>query len=759
MPGNQELYEQQMNIGHESAWSRDWSGAANAYGRALQEFPEDVEAHLSLAFALLRAERLNEALKVYNRAHQLSPSDPIPIEKSADVLQKMGRLKEAAQRYANVGEAYLKQEDVVKAISSWEKATQLTPGLVALHNKLGNAYRHIGDKRRAVYHYLMLAFNFSRSGDSDRAVKAAQKALQVNRRSTEALNALRAAESGSEVSPPTPVKPDEAEEGSAAEEIDWDGFLSANGDTAELVAKPIEVDPLGPMGAAMGAALSMLADHIIAIGGFDEGSVSALQAMEFQRQGLHSEAISAYQKSNAHLQHPALSLNLGALLLLGEQATEATKSLAVALKEAQLKPGAMHALGQACYHQGKYKSGVENLSQAARTADLMFTNDPVDQEEIQTVYQSLGEAVAKRPENDEMLGVACRRFVSLLSGKEWDKRLRDTRYQMAEANRDGGGERILEFLVEDISEDVPESIAKIDQYIRRGLYTLATDEAQYAIEKAPSYLPIHVRMAEVMMLEGRLRQAISKYNTVAKTYRVRGETGRAASILVEVLDMAPLDVDVRRNLIDLLEEEDRLEEALDQYIELAGTYRQLGNLDSARTTYAEAERIAEQVNSTVEKRVLIKLQIADIDQLRMDLRRALRVYEEIVQLDPTDETARKALVDANLQLGNQIEGIKQLDELLRVYAKRKQVKSILTILQELVRLYPDDSGLRSRLAAIYRQLGRREEAVVQLDKLADLQLDAELTDDACDTIKQIVKMNPPGVEKYRELLKQLGCSN
>ncbi|MEO1441098.1 MAG: tetratricopeptide repeat protein [Chloroflexota bacterium] len=285
MPGNKQLYNEQMNAGHEAAWNHDWADAANAYGRALQEFPDDAEAHLSLGFSLLRAERLNEALRVYGRAHQLVPDDPIPLEKSADVLQRMGRLEESAKQYANVADAYLKQRDLDKAISSWEKATELSPGYVTLHAKLAKAYVRIGDRRRAVYHYLMLAFHFSRSGDWTQATRAAQQALKLNKKNVEALNALRAAESASQVSLPTPVKPDEATEAAPVEDIDLLEFGDLNDDSGPRV---VEVDPLGPMGGAMSVALSSLADHIMMSGGFEAGGVEALQAMEFHRQGLYS---------------------------------------------------------------------------------------------------------------------------------------------------------------------------------------------------------------------------------------------------------------------------------------------------------------------------------------------------------------------------------------------------------------------------------------------------------------------------------------
>ncbi|MEO0562894.1 MAG: tetratricopeptide repeat protein, partial [Chloroflexota bacterium] len=726
MPGNREVYETEMNAGHEAAWNQQWSEAANHYGRALTEFSEDPEAHLNLGFALLMADRLDEAFKVYSRAHQLAPEDPIPLEKSADVLERMGRLREAAQQYASVADVYLKhQRDIDKAISNWERATELTPGLVALHAKLAQAYRRLGNKKQAIYQYMMLAYNLNNNGDRDRAMEAAKRALALNKRNVEAINALSAIESGSQIQRPTPVEDETSSRVTSSNEggIDWSELQL---DTTTLSAVSRESDPLGPMGEAMNDALSALATAIMMSGGFDAGGVEALQAMELQRQGLHSEAINAYQEAARNMNHPALSMNLGALLLLSEQADAAIRPLTTAADDSDLKAGAYHALGQAYVNQDKFKRGLNYLLQTAEMVDLAMVDAEDERQQVHAIYEETRLAAERRGENDQTLAAVCRRVQRLLSGNEWERRLVDNRHQMAEAQRDGGGSRILEFLAQDIAEGVTESVAKIDRYIRQGLYTLALDEAHYAMEKSPTYLPIHVRMAEVMMLEGRVRQAINKYNTVAKAYRVRGENGRAASILFEVLETAPLDIDVRRNLIGLLEAEERWEDALEQYVELADTYRQLGNLDSARNTYAEAERLADRVEANIQTRIRIKHAIADIDQLKLDVRRSQRVYEDIIALSPTDEKARRGLVEINLQMGNQIEGIKQLDGLLRLFAKNKDVKKILSVLQALVQSYPDDGGLRSRLAAIYRQLKRNEDAVEQLEKLAHIQLDAGL---------------------------------
>jgi tetratricopeptide (TPR) repeat protein len=159
MAGNREAFEQAMNAGHNAAWEQNWSEAIAAYGRAIQQFPQDPDAHIHLGLSLLKAGRLDAALKVYTRAYQLDSNDPIPLEKSAEVLELMGRLREAAQQYVNVAEIYLGQRDLDKAVGNWKQATRLSPGFISVHAKLAQAYERMGENPRAIREYLILAFN------------------------------------------------------------------------------------------------------------------------------------------------------------------------------------------------------------------------------------------------------------------------------------------------------------------------------------------------------------------------------------------------------------------------------------------------------------------------------------------------------------------------------------------------------------------------------------------------------------------------
>lgn len=68
-----------------------------------------------------------------------------------------------------------------------------------------------------------------------------------------------------------------------------------------------------------------------------------------------------------------------------------------------------------------------------------------------------------------------------------------------------------------------------------------------------------------------------------------------------------------------------------------------------------------------------------------------------------------------------LDSIKGIDQLLGQYAKSKQVNEIVQLLEALVHIYPNDIRFHTRLESIYRQLGRKEDVISQLDILEKLQ--------------------------------------
>jgi Flp pilus assembly protein TadD len=113
------------------------------------------------------------------------------------------------------------------------------------------------------------------------------------------------------------------------------------------------------------------------------------------------------------------------------------------------------------------------------------------------------------------------------------------------------------------------------------------------------------------------------------------------------------------------------------------------------------------------------------------------------------------LVESQFGQGNNVEAVKVLDRLLGLYAKRRDVGRMVQVLEYFVRQNGRDPALRSRLAAIYQQTQRKADAITQLDALGEIQLAAGLRDDARNTIKRIIMLNPDNVNDYKRLLMQL----
>ncbi len=743
-------FQQLIQKGYNAAWTNDWKTAADCYQKAVQLMPDEAEGHINLGLAYLNLGQYERALATYKRAIELAPKEPEPIERSADALERIGQLREAAQHYVKVADLYLERRELDRAIDNWERATQLTPGLVGVHAKLAQGYERLGNKQRAIQEYLLLAFNFRRINDIEKAIRAVERALMLDKNNALALNILRALKSGGEVILPDEILNRKRSSKAAKEEKVEDLFWSPENDKGRVVG---EADPLGPIGEALTEALTLLAEHVVEIG-LDASAGHALKAMSLQRQGSSLEAIAAYREADkAGLRHPAARMCLGGLLVLNDQPKDAITYVADAIMHPRLSAGAMHALGLAYYKLDEQTKATRYLVQSLQAVDTSLSTSDNEAQELQLVYENILAALEGR--NKETLRLVNERFIGLLSGKDWKQRIADTRRHISETFMGSDNNSVVDFLASAGSDELAESVTRIDRFIRQGLYTLAMDEAHRAVEQAPFYLPVHVRMAEIMMKEGRIRQAITKYNVVARAYMVRDENQRAASILGEVLDMAPLDIEVRMNLIELLEKEERWSEVVDQYIDLANTYQQLGDFERSNQTLGSAERIARRINAPAKKLAEIKHATAEVHMMRLNTRQAQKVFEEILELIPDDEKALKNLVGIYYTQGNNAEAVKRLDSLLSLYAQKNMVNSMVSMLEDLISQYPDEMALRARVASIYRKLGQNAKAIHHLDALGELQLQAGLNKEAANTIRQIIALKPDRVEEYQKLLSQL----
>ena len=205
MPGQEDNFQKAMNQGHSHAWDQEWSKAVISYRKALEEFPDHPKALSSLGLALLQSQQYNEALQIYQRVAELSPTDPVPFERIAQLSERLGKIKEATEAAMKAGELHLNNRDVEKATESWVHVTMLRPEHIMARSRLALTHEKLGQNQQAVTEYLAVASILQRGGNLEKATELVNIALKMAPTSEEAKQAQTLLRAGQLL--PKPIRP------------------------------------------------------------------------------------------------------------------------------------------------------------------------------------------------------------------------------------------------------------------------------------------------------------------------------------------------------------------------------------------------------------------------------------------------------------------------------------------------------------------------------------------------------------------------
>jgi tetratricopeptide (TPR) repeat protein len=757
--GKRSVFEEAMNY----AWDKQWSKAIIEYKRALAEFPDDLTALVSLGMAHLESRQLEEALSAYQKASQLTPDDPLAWERVADVQERLGRLDEAAETYVAMANIYVERKAMGKAIETWLRATRLTPDHLVAHLSLAEAYAKQGKTRAAAGEHLTLARILQKRGQTEKAIQQCRLALELDPRSAQAhatLEALRAGKRVEKVKPtPIPAAMEVGEAKEIEEEIDEEEGSPV--DTAkqkalmELAETLFEEHPVE----------EAVADVTTFVEGrrpreaapkLTRGQIDTIlgQAIDAQSRGEIDKALANYSRLvGAGVDQPAIHFSLGLLFQEKMQLNEAIRELSLTTRHPEYGLASNFALGESYRAQGKIEDALEHFIEVLKIIDLQTAQRDQADDLIQ-LYDSLAESYTAKGDRDKAI-TFLNSLVDFLSGKGWQEKVMKARRRLDSVAEEGVTRSLAEILEVPGSEEMLESMAMSQEYMKRNMLLTAIEEIYRAIEMAPSYLPLHMRLAEVFVRQERFEEAIAKYMTVAEVYQMRGDDRQATGVYKRVLKMSPMNVDVRARMIALLVNRGEIDQALEQYMSLADDYYQLAQIDQALEKFNEALYLASRALNEQTWKVQILHKIGDINMQRVDWRGATAAYEELKALSPDDEQVRMYLFDLYQKQGWINKALAELKELVEYYEAQGQLQKALSILKDAVQLRPQEMSLRALLARVYAQQGMKQEAVAELDALGEMQLEAGLRDEAVQTVKQIIALKPENVEAYRQLLDHI----
>lgn len=737
MAGNRQIFEQAMRQGTNYAWDRKWNKAIAEYQQAIAEFPKEAPAYIALGQALSHAGRLAEALEAYQRVARLTPDDPLALARVAELQEQLGDVAGATQTWLHTADLHLRHQSVDAAIKVWQHLVQIAPNIVAVHERLARTYASMGQPHRAVRQYLALATVYQRQGENERAAAACRRALELDPRNPDVLTALEALQHGRPL-----------------EELIADSSTDMSYTSPEASAVRMG-DGATAVDMTQQRALTELASALLedsGLGGLELTAV-LLQGIDHQTQGNIEAAIRSYEQAlGAGMQHVAAHFNLGLLYQETLRFEEAVEQLRKAVGHPGYALGAHFALGECLHALGRLDEALPHFIELLKLVDLS-TVGPENAAALQQIYDTLTHRYTT-PDDRGLVVTFINSLGEFLSGEQWEDKLFETRQQL---NRLGDSRLIslAEILTLPDPERVLASMVRSQECFEQGMLRTASEECLWAIEHVPDYLPLHLHLAQLFMQGNQVEMAIGKYLHVADTFAARDEIEQAMTLYEQVLRMAPMDLDVRRKLILLLQEHNMVEQALEHKLTLADAYYELAQAESSRQQYDEALQLAARLPDSQRWTARILHRLGDIDLQRFDWRSAIDAYSRLKKSVPEDEKARQRLIELYFNLQRRAQAVAELDELIALYRNQGDVRKALEVIEGLVETRPEELELHKRAAQLCIETGHKEGGIAHLDAMGELQLQTGRVQEAVATIKAIVALGPENVEAYRQLLEQI----
>jgi tetratricopeptide (TPR) repeat protein len=760
-----------MNQGHTAAWDQNWENASQYYQKALEEFPDHPQGLSNLGLAYYEQKRYDEALVCYQRAFELNPNDAVSLEKMARICEKTGQKAKAIQYYMEAAELFLKARNVDKTIDNWKKVADLEPTNLMAHSRLATIYDRLGRKANAVEEYVASAAIMQSQGDMVKAYQVIQYVQKLTPEYEEAGLMLQMLDRNESLPLPT------GDSYAARPEVEVPTSTKQLPKTSSTA--PLKIDPVMEARqrsmARLAAQLFDLGedsspDGLInrkGIGGTTRGSGGLSQenadraritlylgqAIQLQSAGDEAGAVKPLEQAlEIGLQTPDVFYDLG-YILSTQDGQKSFRYLQESVKHPDYSLGSYLLIAQLYEASDQYAEAALAYLQALRLADMEMVS-PEEGEELGQGYEpiledqvNLTDLVAQQKLSEVIRGQLLR--------ADWRQYLTMARQQLPIQPEGSPPVTLASMLLETSGSQIVDSMSLIRQHTVRGFFRTAMEEAYSAMSYAPTYLPLHIQMGEILVKEGRITDAVSKFMTTAELYSLRGDSAQAIRLLTRITQMASMDLSVRSRLIELLAEQHRVDEALQQYVDLAGIYYQLAEFEMAKRTYMAAVKLAQQNGADRKWVVEILYKVADIDMQRLDWRGAIKIYEQVKAMQPEADTPRARLVDLYFRLGQPTEALAEVDAFTSLLESSDQRPKAIGFIKDLIQEHVEIPDLYLKLADLMLRLGQTTKAVEVLGTGADALTLAGKKPEAIELIKKAISLNPTNVADYQKTLRQL----
>jgi tetratricopeptide (TPR) repeat protein len=764
-----------LKKGNSAAWEQNWNDAAAYYHQALEIDPNNFRALTNIGLAYYEMREYQEALNAYGTAVAINTDDPAPYEKMFLIFKDLDQRDDAIKYALRAAESHLKNEDIQKAVENWKRVLELDIQNIKAHARLGMVYERLGKFKLAVSEYINTASLLQYTGNTKKAAESIERALQCSPDNIIALRAKEILNQGRQLPLPEPiVKEVESDILSDAAQLEapvsdpqesqvYDNPIVEAVDKAmvelaeALFEETVQSQKSKPpdQGRDLDSALSWNADIDVDLTDDSRIKLHVSQAIEHISGKDEKAAVDHIKLAiDEGYSNPAAYFLLGYLYINLSRMESASRWLSKSVSHADYALASRLLLANYYSSTEMWPEASKEYVEALRIADTSLVNKE-DVEDLIHLYEVMMDDLDQQKSDDAYIEMS-KHVEELLLRSDWREILTELR------TKTGPEEGVLLPQIDSLLDDRRTQIMAVHKDIQNlaqdGLYGAAMEKAFFALRSAPNFLPLHITIGDLLVDQDKISGAVAKYLAVADVYTVQGKTERALTMLRKVIELQPMNIEIRQRQISLLEEYGKKEDAILEYVNLAEVFFPLAELDSARNAYQKAYELAKTLSSDEGWQLKLLQRLADIDIQRLDWDSAIETFAEITEISPRNKKASIAIVDLNSRLGKQSAAEQEISRYIMLFDPQSESDEINEYLLALKTEMPEEDYIIWELVEHYKKLGQNEKAISELDGLGDMLLEAGKKKAAIGVIEEIISLSPPNIEAYQKLLNQLKAS-
>ena len=307
---------------------------------------------------------------------------------------------------------------------------------------------------------------------------------------------------------------------------------------------------------------------------------------------------------------------------------------------------------------------------------------------------------------------------------------------------------------------------------RQLVATAPPDEVPALTIEACSYIAIHdpedldmgEKLAGCLEQQGRLKEAKAEYQRLSDLCLSRRDMVRVEGLVLR-LNMLDSSDPVSAELLGrVYEDKGDRSGACAEYLRACASFRKAGQetgtialllrvkrmapdrLDVRRHLIAACMVAGENGRAAVECGELCRLALDGGDSAL-----AFQTLEQLRELAPDARGLRMSCVQLLHDRGHALQAREELIRMFEQYEGQERWEQALEICQTAGDLFADDSGFTTRRLALLKRLGRQEEALADLKRLAEEQRRAGDLEGASQTLAEVLEMAPEDIRCLSDL--------